>query len=119
LDDETLSDLVELQQASVPEHEPTNSGLRIALFGDPSLVVRIQQFESPLPIIELIIERFTLNETVDYLNFRMEMADYLGPEIFSEDKVEPWWREANGQLPLIHRYAQQDLLEAVLPPLTS
>src|SRR5690606_19901740 len=58
---------------------------------------------------------FTLHETVDYLNFRMEMADYLGPEIFNESLVEPWWREAQGQLPIIHEYARSCLLESVIP----
>src|SRR5690606_27119860 len=56
--------------------------------------------------------------TVDYLNFRMEMADYLGPEMFTEVKVEPWWRQAQGQLRVVHQRAQAHLLETVIPPLS-
>src|SRR5690606_13464 len=61
----------------------------------------------------------TLGETVDYLNFRMEMADYLGTEMFTEALVESWWQQAQGQLPVIHRNAQLHLLEAVLPPIST
>jgi DamX protein len=45
----------------------------------------------------------------------MEMADYLGPEIFTEAIVDPWWRQAHGQLSLIHESAQDKLLQSVLP----
>lgn len=113
LDDQTLSDLMSM------ERDAEGNGLRFALFGDLALAARVQEFFSSLPVIELYIERFTLRETVDYLNYRMEVADYLGPEIFTEAKVEPWWRRAQGQLTIIHRLAQEHLLETVLPPLKS
>ncbi len=115
LDDQTLSALMSL------EVEPGAEGceLRFVLFADLSLVARLQQLPSPSAVIELYLERFSLRETVDYLNYRMEVADYLGPEIFTETKVEPWWRKAQGQLPVIHRLAQEHLLETVLPPLKS
>jgi DamX protein len=45
----------------------------------------------------------------------MEMADYLGPEIFSESIVEPWWRQTHGQLSVLHELAQERLLESVTP----
>jgi DamX protein len=115
LDDQTLSALMSLNV----DQEAEGNELRFVLFGDLSLVARVQQFLSSSSVIELYIERFSLRETVDYLNYRMEMADYLGPEIFTETNVEPWWRKAQGQLPMIHRLAQEHLLETVLPPLKS
>jgi DamX protein len=48
----------------------------------------------------------------------MEMADYLGPEIFTESMVNPWWRQAQGQLGILHDFAQERLLESVTPQAT-
>lgn len=115
LDDQTLMAVLELLKGRAPG-EP---GLQIALFGDLALITRLNELgRQPLPMTDFYVERFTLLETVDYLNFRMEMADYLGPEMFAEAMVEPWWRQAQGQLPIIHRYAQGHLLEAVLPSIS-
>lgn len=115
LDDQTLIAVLGLLQGRGPG-EP---GLQIVLFGDLALIARLNELGSqPLPMTDFYVERFTLLETVDYLNFRMEMADYLGPEMFTEAMVEPWWRQAQGQLPVIHRYAQGHLLEAVLPSIS-
>lgn len=43
------------------------------------------------------------------------MADYLGPEIFTEAKVDSWWRQAQGQLNVLHELAEEHLLESVTP----
>ena len=45
----------------------------------------------------------------------MEMADYLGPEIFSESKVDSWWGQSQGQLNVLHGLAEEHLLESVTP----
>jgi DamX protein len=115
LDDQTLSVLLKLQQA-----QPSGDGraIKLVLCGDLSLSGRLEQLDPDAGIAPLYVERFSLSETVDYLNFRMEMADYLGPEMFTESKVEPWWRGAHGQLAIVHRFAHEQLLEAVLPPLS-
>jgi DamX protein len=116
LDDQTLAVLLELLQG----RDPGEPGLQVVLFGDLTLMTRLHQLGSQqLPITDFYLERFTLGETVDYLNFRMEMADYLGTEMFTEAMVESWWRQAQGQLPAIHRQAREHLLEAVLPSISS
>jgi DamX protein len=98
------------------ENKPQPYPLHIVLVGEPVLVSRISVIESEnLQISDFHLPAFTLSETVDYLNFRMEMADYLGPEIFTEAIVDPWWRQAHGQLSLIHESAQDKLLQSVLP----
>jgi DamX protein len=99
------------------DNKPQPYPLHIILAGEPVLVSRVNNIESEhLQISDFHLPAFTLSETVDYLNFRMEMADYLGPEIFTEAIVDPWWRQAHGQLSLIHESAQDKLLQSVLPP---
>lgn len=88
--------------------------IHLVLFAEPHLLDRLENFNVPDVILsDFFLEKFSLSEAVDYLNFRMEMADYLGPEIFSEAKVEPWWRQAQGQLLVLHELAQDKLLASV------
>ena len=75
---------------------------------------RLENVNAPdLVLTDFLLEQFSLNEAVDYLNFRMEMSDYLGPEVFAENKVESWWRQSQGQLLSLHEYAQEKLLASV------
>lgn len=116
LDDQVLKTILTLMQS----REDGGGGIQPVLFGDVSLTARLTRLNrSQVPMSDFYIERFTLGETVDYLNFRLEMADYLGPEMFTEEQVEPWWRLAQGQLMQIHRSAQEHLLKTVLPPLSN
>jgi DamX protein len=112
LDDQTLGALLSLLQGV----DGDNRRLHIALFAEQSLINRLDQLDMQDVLInDFYLESFTLHETVDYLNFRMEMADYLGPEVFTEALVDPWWRMAQGQLQIVHQYARAHLLESVLP----
>lgn len=112
LDDQALAALLSLLQG----RDEDNRRLHIAFFAEPALIHRLDELDmQDVMINDFQLPPFTLHETVDYLNFRMEMADYLGPEIFNETLVEPWWREAQGQLLVIHDYARECLLESVLP----
>lgn len=93
------------------------SRIHLVLFAEPHLLDRLENFNVPEVILsDFFLEKFSLSEAVDYLNFRMEMADYLGPEIFSEAKVESWWRQAQGQLLVFHELAQDKLLANVSVP---
>ncbi len=93
------------------------SRLHLVLFAEPHLLGRLDNINAPdLVLTDLLLEKFSLSEAVDYLNFRMEMADYLGPEVFTESKVEPWWRQSQGQLLSLHEYAQEMLLASVSSP---
>ncbi len=88
--------------------------IHLVMFAEPHLLDRLENFNVPEVILsDFFLEKFSLSEAVDYLNFRMEMADYLGPEIFSEAKVESWWRQAQGQLLMLHELAQDKLLASV------
>ncbi|EIK43489.1 hypothetical protein O59_003887 [Cellvibrio sp. BR] len=113
LDDQTLAVLTALLN-----NFPQQNRLHLALFAEPSLMSRLER-ASPetLLINDFHLQPFSLAESVDYLNFRMEMADYLGPEIFSESMVDPWWRQAQGHLGVLHECAQERLLESVTPKL--
>lgn len=109
LDDQTLSVIT-----SLLNNFPQQNRLHLALFGEPQLMRRLERLSpETLLINDLHLQPFGLLETVDYLNFRMEMADYLGPEIFTESLVEPWWRQTQGQLSALHELAQERLLETV------
>jgi len=114
LDDQTLGALLSLLQGV----DGDQRRLHVALFAEQPLINRLDQLDMQDVLInDFYLESFTLHETVDYLNFRMEMADYLGPEVFTEALVEPWWRSAQGQLQIVHQYAREHLLESVLPAL--
>jgi DamX protein len=115
LDDQSISVLT-----SLLSNFPQQNRLHLALFGEPQLMHRLERLSPEnLLINDFHLQPFGLLETVDYLNFRMEMADYLGPEIFTEPMVEPWWRQTHGQLSVLHELAQERLLESVTPPSSS
>lgn len=94
-----------------------NPGLKVVLIGTPTLLDRIHGLLSGGGVVnEVYLEPFTLTEAVDYLNFRMEMADYLGAELFTEANTEVWWRQSQGSLPRLHRYAREYLFHAAVQP---
>lgn len=111
LDDKSISILTSLLNSF-----PQQNRLHLALFGEPQLMPRLERISpESLLINDFHLQGFGLLETVDYLNFRMEMADYLGPEIFTESLVEPWWRQSPGQLNVLQGLAEEHLLQSVTP----
>ncbi len=95
---------------------PQQQRLHFLLCGVPQLLDRLDAIKpADVLINDFYLQPFTLTEAVDYLNFRMEMADYLGPEIFTEAMVSPWWRQAQGHLGHLHDCAQEKLLASVAP----
>lgn len=109
-----LSDTVVSALINILQEHPA-SRLHLVLFAEPHLLDRLDRVQAPdLVLTDLRLDKFSLGEAVDYLNFRMEMADYLGPEVFVESKVEPWWRQSQGQLLLLHDYAHEKLLASVV-----
>ncbi len=111
LTDAVLIELIGLIQSGA------ESRVHLVLFAEPHLLPRLEHLDIPeVTLSDFHLEKFSLSETVDYLNFRMEMADYLGPEIFTEPKVEPLWRQSRGQLLRLHEYAQDKLLASVSTP---
>lgn len=114
LDDQTLAVL-----SALLNNFPQQNRLHLAFFAEPVFLRRLERISpESLLINDFHLQPFSLAETVDYLNFRMEMADYLGPEIFTESMVDPWWRQAQGHLGILHECAQERLLESVTPKLT-
>lgn len=112
LDEQTLGALISLLQGQ----DSTGRRLHIVLFADSDMVNRLDQFNMHDVLIhDFELSPLSLEEATDYLNFRLEMADYMGPELFSEAKVEPWWRAAEGRLPRLHQQARRFLLESVTP----
>ena len=100
--------------------ENSASRLHLVLFAEPHLLDRLENINAPdLVLTDFLLEKLSLHEAVDYLNFRMEMSDYLGPEVFAENKVESWWRQSQGQLLSLHEYAQEKLLASVTTVQTS
>ena len=108
LTDAVLIELIGLLQSGA------ESRVHLVLFAEPHLFPRLEHLDIPdLVLSDFQLEKFSLTESIDYLNFRMEMADYLGPEIFTEANVEAWWKGSRGQLLRLHEYAQDKLLESV------
>jgi len=111
LDDQTLSVLSALLHSF-----PQQTRLHVVMVGEPLLMPRLERLcPEQLLINDFYLPSFSLTESVDYLNFRMEMADYLGPEIFTDGLVDSWWRQAQGQIHVLHELAQERLLESVMP----
>lgn len=111
LDDKSISVITSLLNSF-----PQQNRLHLALFGEPQLMQRLERLSPEnLLINDFHVQPFGLLETVDYLNFRMEMADYLGPEIFTESLVESWWRQSPGQLNVLQGLAEEHLLQSVTP----
>lgn len=111
LDDKSISVFTSLLNSF-----PQQNRLHLALFGEPRLMQRLERLSpESLLINDFHVQPFGLLETVDYLNFRMEMADYLGPEIFTESLVESWWRQSPGQLNVLQGLAEEHLLQSVTP----
>ncbi len=114
LDSNVVLDLINLLQENV------ESRLHLVLFAEPHFLSRLEHIDAPnLILTDFLLEKFSLGESVDYLNFRMEMADYLGPEVFTESGVEPWWRQSQGRLLSLHESAQEKLLASVSVPKNS
>jgi len=111
LDDQSISVITALLH-----NFPQQNRLHLALFGEPRLMQRLERLSPDnLLINDFHLQPLGLLEAIDYLNFRMEMADYLGPEIFAEALVEPWWRQSPGQLNTLHGLAEEYLLQSVTP----
>lgn len=111
LGSDVISDLINVLQENV------ESRLHLVLFAEPHFLSRLEHIDAPnLILTDFLLEKFSLDEAVDYLNFRMEMADYLGPEVFTEGDVEPWWRQSQGRLLSLHENAQEKLLASVSAP---
>lgn len=111
LDDQAIADFV-LQLTSAEAER-----LHIVFFAEPHILPRLEKMDiDGVVLSDFHLEPFLLHEAVDYLNFRMEMADYLGPEIFTETIVDPWWRESQGQIHFLHEQAQARLLNSVVAP---
>lgn len=107
LDDQVIADFV----AQLKDEDAER--LHIVLLAESHLMPRLERIDvDGVTLSDFHLEKFQLHEAVDYLNFRMEMADYLGPEIFTEATVEPWWREAQGQVLFLHEQAHERLLQA-------
>jgi len=97
--------------------ENFESRLHIVMFAEPHLLGRMSNINAPdIILTDFFLEKFSLADAIDYLNFRMEMSDYLGPEIFTEAKVESWWRQSQGQLLPLHDHAHENLLASVSTP---
>ncbi|WP_347331483.1 AAA family ATPase [Marinimicrobium locisalis] len=112
LDEKTLGALISLLQGQ----DKSGRRLHIVLFAEPEMVTRLDQFNMHDVLIhDFDLPPFNLEEATDYLNFRMEMSGYMGPEVFTEERVEAWWRRAEGRLPRLHTQARQWLLESVTP----
>jgi len=112
LDEQTLGALTSLLQGP----DAVGRRLHIVLFAEPEMLTRLDQFNMHDVLIhDFELAPLDLEEASDYLNFRMEMADYLGPELFDPKQIEALWRRADGRLGALHREARLWLLESVAP----
>ncbi len=106
LSDASLEALLGLLSAQLQSSgDERESRLRLALFGEPQLVSRITAVDPQLPAQHFRLDPLNPDQAASYLNFRMEMCDYLGRPLFPRALVEPWWRSAQGDLGVLHRAA--------------
>lgn len=110
------SDTLDLVVSILRRH-PDQHRLHFILFGEAGLSLRLSHFiQQGVSVNSFDLTPFQTSEAVDYLNFRMEMADYLGPEFFTDNMVNTWCRQADGDVKVIHQKAQEQLLQSVITP---
>src|SRR5690625_6373413 len=86
-DVQSLASLLTLLQGQ----DPGGRRLHLVLFAEPQLGDRLSQLEMHGVLVhELYLEPLGLPEAVDYLNFRMESAGCLWPELFNDSLGEAW-----------------------------
>lgn len=103
--------------ANLLRRHPEQRCLHFVLLGEQGLSLRLRHFDQQgLGLNAFELAPLQLGECVDYLNFRMEMADYLGPEVFTESMVSTWFRQIDGDISALHSKAQERLLQSVITP---
>lgn len=110
-----ISTLEEIRLLSNLETD-TDKLLQIVLFGQPELdenlnSTEIRQLRERITH-SLNLKPFSKDDVAKYLNFRMTIAGYHGPDIFSEKTARTIWKYSNGLLRRINIIADKSLLSA-------
>ena len=84
--------------------------LHIALFGDQSLVPRMNSpMWKDMLVHQVELKNFTFNETSEYLNYRLETAGFVGNSPFCFEQVENIYMYAQGNPRKILNAARDEL----------
>ncbi|WP_339615671.1 AAA family ATPase [uncultured Gilvimarinus sp.] len=106
LADDTLAALVSLLQVPAGHSRPFS----FVLFSELELAHRLDQFQMPdVAVQDIVFPLMTAPDVTAMLNYRMELAGFLGEPLFSLGKVEQLCQEADGRLDKVLKLAQLDL----------
>lgn len=106
LADDTLAALVSLLQVPAGHSRPFS----FVLFSELELAHRLDQFQMPdVAVQDIVFPLMTAPDVTAMLNYRMELAGFLGEPLFSLGKVDQLCLEADGRLDKVLKLAQLDL----------
>ncbi|WP_041524200.1 SPOR domain-containing protein [Gilvimarinus agarilyticus] len=106
LDDDTLAALVSLLQVPAGHSRPFS----FVLFSELELAPRLDQFEMPdVAVQDLAFPLMSASDATAMLNYRVELAGFLGEPIFSLRQVESFMDESGGRLDKLLELARLEL----------
>jgi len=106
LADDTLAALVSLLQVPAGHNRPFS----FVLFSELELAPRLDQFEMPdVAVQDIAFPIMTASDATAMLNYRLELAGFLGEPLFNLRQVEQLYQEADGRLDNLLELARLDL----------
>jgi len=101
-----LAALVSLLQVPAGYHRPFS----FVLFSELELAPRLDQFQMPdVAVQDIAFPLMTASDVAAMLNYRMELAGFLGQPLFGLRQVEQFWEVADGRLDNSLELARLDL----------
>ncbi|MGH1439617.1 MAG: AAA family ATPase [Cellvibrionaceae bacterium] len=102
LSDAILSALISLLQGHQGQH------LHILMAGEKALVDRLDRFEMvDVLVYDVTLNPFTLEETKEYLEFKLATAGYPDDHFLDDGQLESLWKESRGYASQIARVAEK------------
>jgi len=106
LQDTILSALISLLQGHQGQH------LHILMSGKKSLVDRLDNFDMvDVLVYDVTLNPFTLQDTKEYLDYKLTAAGYPSEKLLDESQVESIWKESGGYPTQINRVADRHIFQ--------
>ncbi len=104
LSDGILSALISLLQGHQGQH------LHILMSGEKALVNRLDHFEMvDVLVYDVTVNPFTLQETKEYLDFKIRSAGYADEYLIDDEDAESIWKDSGGCVVEINQIAERYL----------
>lgn len=108
LADDTLAALASLLQVPAGHHRPFS----FVLFSELELAPRLDQFQMPdVAVQDIAFSRMAASDVTEMLNYRLELAGFVGEPLFNLQQVKQLCRDEDGRLDDVLEKARLDLQE--------